>query len=136
MPRYVSKYSEEKSSEIRYNIMGALDELAISSGIDISTMQRTSPYSFVLASIPSQKIAAELKKMIDMGLVVKSIAKGHTVKYMLRGQYDDLFKNGAITIEKFGYGDYRDNKEEEEEERLICARIAASSYRDKYEPMW
>lgn len=139
MPRYTSKYSTEKSSEIRYNIIGALDELAIATGIDIHTMQRTSPYSFILGDIPSQKIAAELKKMIDMGLVVKSIAKGKTVKYMLRAQYDALFNQGLMTIERFGYGDYRDNKkddEDEDESERVCTRLAVSAGRTRYEDMW
>ena len=47
MPRYnKSKYTAEKSSEIRFNIIGALDELAINKGIDIKTMQTTEPYCF------------------------------------------------------------------------------------------
>ena len=140
MPRYSkSKYSAEKSSEIRCNIIGALDELAINQGIDIKTMQTTAPYSFVLNGVTSQKIVQELKKMVDIGLVVKEAARGKTMKYMLRSQYDALFKEGKITISRFGYGDYRDDKEEENDEEVtesICARIISSAIRKKHEPMW
>lgn len=142
MPRYSksSRYSVQEASEIRYNIMGALDELAIYSGIDIKTMQTTAPYSFVLNGVTSQKIAAELKKMIDIGLVVKETAKNKTVKYMLKSQYDALFEEGKVSIERFGYGDYRDNKKQEEEdeekEEGVCARIAATAGRTRYSDMW
>lgn len=139
MPRYSkSKYSAEKSSEIRFNIIGALDELAVNKGIDIKTMQTTSPYSLVLNGITSQKISQELKKMVDSGLVVKQSARGQTMKYMLRAQYTALFEQGKITIEKFGYGDYRDNKEVSDEElsESVCARIVSAVTRKKYEFMW
>lgn len=138
MPRYKSsKYSAQQSSEIRFNIMGALDELAISSGIDIKTMQTTVPYSMVLNGVTSQKIAAELKKMIDIGMVVKSTAKGTTVKYMLKAQYDALFKENKTKLEPFGYSDYRDNQiSDEEESEKVCERIAASANRTRYEEMW
>ena len=139
MPRYnKSKYSAEKSSEIRFNIIGALDELAVSQGIDIKTMQTTAPYSFVLNGVTSQKISQELKKMIDTGLVVKEAARGQTMKYMLRAQYDALFKECKISIGRFGYGDYRDDKDEDDEEvfQSVCARIISSAVRPKYDPMW
>lgn len=139
MPRYSkSKYSAEKSSEIRFNIIGALDELAINQGIDIKTMQTTAPYSFVLNGTTSQKISQELKKMVDTGLVVKQAAKGQTMKYMLRAQYDALFKDKKVTIPRFGYGDYRDNKDADDEEisETVCAKLIASAVREKYEPMW
>lgn len=139
MPRYnKSKYSAEKSSEIRFNIISALDELAINQGIDIKTMQTTAPYSFVLNGVTSQKISQELKKMIDTGLVVKEAARGQTMKYMLRAQYEALFKEGKMSIGRFGYGDYRDDKDEDDEEvsQSVCARIVSSAVRPKYDPMW
>lgn len=139
MPRYnKSKYTAEKSSEIRFNIIGALDELAINKGIDIKTMQTTEPYSFVLNGITSQKITQELKKMVDTGLVVKESARGQTMKYMLRAQYEALFKEGEVVLNRFGYGDYRDDKDEDDEEvsETVCARIIASAVREKHEPMW
>ena len=131
MPRYnKSKYTAEKSSE--------LDELAINKGIDIKTMQTTEPYSFVLNGITSQKITQELKKMVDTGLVVKESARGQTMKYMLRAQYEALFKEGKVVLNRFGYGDYRDDKDEDDEEvsETVCARIIASAVREKHEPMW
>ncbi|MCM1217335.1 MAG: hypothetical protein NC548_22805 [Lachnospiraceae bacterium] len=141
MPRYISKYSKESSSEIRYNIIGALDELAVSSGVDIKTIQSTAPYSFVLSEVPWQKIMVELKKMIDAGLVVKGVTRGQSVKYMLKSQYDALFDKGILTLQKFGYGDYRDHQkseEEQEEERVrtVCARFAASAGRKRYPEEW
>lgn len=101
-------------------------------------MQTTEPYSFVLNGITSQKITQELKKMVDTGLVVKESARGQTMKYMLRAQYEALFKEGKVVLNRFGYGDYRDDKDEDDEEvsETVCARIIASAVREKHEPMW
>lgn len=142
MPHFgTPKYSTQKSSEIRYNVEMALQELATFTGIDIKKMQTTPPYSMVLNGITSQKISAELKKLIDLGIVVKEVAKGKTVKYMLKTTYDELFKQGKIEAKRFGYGDYRDNKKpevpkktDEEISEEICKRIAL--HKKKYEDMW
>lgn len=76
--------------------------------------------------------------MVDTGLVVKESARGQTMKYMLRAQYEALFKEGKVVLNRFGYGDYRDDKDEDDEEvsETVCARIIASAVREKYEPMW
>lgn len=136
----VGRFSRQKESEIRFNILYAIQELATFSGVDIKTIQGTAPYSMVLSQITSQKIAAELKKLIDSGMVVKSVAKGKTVKYMLRSTYQELMSNGKIKNESFGYGDYRDipkvKVEEEDESEVICERIKLAANRPKYEPMW
>lgn len=138
--RHSSRYNAQKESEIRFNILSALQELATFNGIDIHTMQTTSPYSMELGGVTSQKIAAEIKKLVDYGMVVKGVVRGKTVKYMLKSTYTDLMKDGKIDSKKFGYGDYRDNKPEEEEEETssetICARIGASSGRNRYTEMW
>ena len=139
MPRYnKSKYSIEQSSKIRFNILEALNELATFKGIDIRTMQTTSPYSITLNEISCQKIAQELKKMIDVGMVVKEIQKGTTVKYMLRARYNELYAENKIKKNSYGYGDYRDEKEEDDPEVIekTCAKIVAAALRPKYEPMW
>lgn len=134
MPRYKSKYSEQKNSEIRYNLLGALHDLTKFNGIDMKTIQSTSPYSLVLNNITSQKLTVEINKLIDYGMVVKGSAKGKTVKYMLRDYYEDLQKTNVIKPEKLGYGDYRDEKENEEE--TLIKRIKAASLRNRYEDMW
>lgn len=140
--RYKSKYSKEQNSSIRYGIVAALQDLATFNGIDINTMQNTPPYSMELSKITSQKIAAELKKLIDLGMVVKEVEKGQRVKYMLRSTYNQLIDEGKIK-KKFGYGDYRDEKPPvisdeltKGEEAEICERINGAQCRIKYEPMW
>lgn len=139
MPVYTSRYSKEKTNSIRFNILMALDELAKFNGIDINTIKNTPPYSSELRGVTSQKIAAELKKLIDSGMVVKGIVRGKTVKYMLRDTYNNLKISGE-EIEDFGYGDYRDNQPkveyEEEESNIVCERIRLSATRNKYEEMW
>ena len=139
MPRYnKSKYSANQSSQIRFNIMDALNELATFRGIDIKTMQTTAPYSIVLNSVTSQKMAQELKKMIDMGIVVKEVQKGKTVKYMLRARYNELYTQNKIEKKSYGFGDYRDNKPDDDPEVVegVCEKIIAAALRPKYEPMW
>lgn len=135
-----SRYTEQMNSEIRFNILSAIEELAKFRGIDINTIKTTSPYSLVLNNVTSQKIAAEIKKLIDYGMVVKGVAKGKTVKYMLRSTYNELMKDGKIDKKEFGYGDYRDVKEKKEDEdaecEAICNRIAAASLKPKYADMW
>lgn len=138
-----SKYSKQKESEIRYNILAALQELAKFSGIDINTIKETPPYSFALSGVTSQKMAHELKKLIEAGMVVKGTIKGRTVKYMLRQTYLDLIEDGRLDAREFGYGDYRDNKpkveydeEDEKESEEICERIRLSATRNRYEEMW
>lgn len=135
-----SRYTEQMNSEIRFNILSAIEELAKFRGIDINTIKTTSPYSLVLNNVTSQKIAAEIKKLIDYGMVVKGVAKGKTVKYMLRSTYNELMKDGKIDGKEFGYGDYRDVKKKKEDEdaecEAICNRIAAASLKPKYADMW
>lgn len=135
-----SRYTEQMNSEIRFNILSAIEELAKFRGIDINTIKTTSPYSLVLNNVTSQKIAAEIKKLIDYGMVVKGVAKGKTVKYMLRSTYNELMKDGKINEKEFGYGDYRDvkkkKKDEDAESEAICNRIAAASLKPKYADMW
>lgn len=135
-----SRYTEQMNSEIRFNILSAIEELAKFRGIDINTIKTTSPYSLVLNNVTSQKIAAEIKKLIDYGMVVKGVAKGKTVKYMLRSTYNELMKDGKINEKEFGYGDYRDvkkkKKDEDAESEAICNRIAAASLKPKYTDMW
>lgn len=137
-----SSYSEQKNSAIRFNIMGALGELAKFSGVDINTIKTTSPYSYELSNVTSQKIAAEMKKLIDYGMVVKGATKGQTVKYMLRSTYTELMNEGKLKPKEFGYGDYRDlQKEAEEEKELkeseeVCRRLISSQYKKKYPDMW
>lgn len=135
-----SRYTEQMNSEIRFNILSAIEELAKFRGIDINTIKTTSPYSLVLNNVTSQKIAAEIKKLIDYGMVVKGVAKGKTVKYMLRSTYNELMKDGKIDGKEFGYGDYRDVKKKKEDEDAeceeICNRIAAASLKPKYADMW
>lgn len=142
------KYNAQKSSEIRYNIEMALLELATFSGVDIKKIQTTPPYAMVLNNITSQKIAAELKKLVDMGIVVKEVARGKTVKYMLKSTYDELFKAGKIQTKQFGYCDYRDNqkaeilgdKEDDEDEDNVEMDEAVLKklqlFNKKYEYMW
>lgn len=131
-----SKYTEQKNSTIRFNIIGALEELATFSGIDIYTIKTTSPYSIELEGITSQKIAVEMKKLIDYGMVVKETSKGKT-KYMLRSTYNDLIESGDIENGQFGYGDYRDHKPKDDyNEEEMCRRISFSINRTKYEDMW
>lgn len=136
-----SKYSAQRESEIRYNILAAIQELATFNGVDIATIKETSPYSIALSGVTPQKIAAELKKLVDCGMVVKGVVRGKTVKYMLRGTYNDLIESGKINNREFGYGDYRDDrpsKEDEEEynEKLVYKRIKNSASRPKYQDMW
>lgn len=143
--RYTTgKYSKQKESEIRYNILAALQELATFNGIDINTIKETSPYCFALSGVTSQKIAQELKKLIESGMVVKGTVRGRTVKYMLRQTYLDLIDEGRLDAREFGYGDYRDNQpklqydeeENEEESEEICERIRLTITRNRYEEMW
>lgn len=135
------KYSKQKESEIRYNILAALQELATFSGIDINTIKETPPYSFALEGVTTQKIAAELKKLIEYRMVVKGTVRGRTVKYMLKETYDKLIEEGKMSSKEFGYGDYRDNQpkveyDEEEESDKVCNRIMLSVNRNRYEEMW
>lgn len=140
--RYTAgKYSKQKEGEIRYNILAALQELATFNGVDIGTIKETPPYSLALNGVTPQKIAAEMKKFIDNGMVVKGTIRGKTVKYMLRQTYNDLLEEGKISSKEFGYGDYRDNQpkveyDEEEESDAVCERIRLSATRNKYEEMW
>lgn len=141
MPNYrSSRYSSQQSSEIRYSMMAAMQELATFTGIDIKTMQNTPPYSTVLNKVTSQKMASELKKLIDTGMVVKGVTRGKTVKYMLRDTYSKLIKDKGITNRSFGYGDYRDNQDEEEIEielsERVCDRISLCATKNKYDEMW
>lgn len=133
-----TKTSIQKESAIRFNILAALQELATFNGIDIQKIKTTEPYSFELNGLTSQKIASELKKLIDYGLVVKEVARGQTVKYMLRDTYNKLKKDDLKSIKKFGYGDYRDTIEqvEQDESEKVCQRIKYSANRTKYEDMW
>lgn len=128
-----SSYSEQKNSTIRFNIIGALDELAKFNGVDITTIKNTSPYSYELSNISSQKIAAEMKKLIDYGVVVKESARGKTVKYMLRSTYTELMEEGKMHSNQFGFGDYRD-EDIIEDETSLCARIASN--RNTRVEMW
>ena len=91
--------------------------------------------------VTTQKIAAELKKLIDNGMVVKGVVRGKTVKYMLRQTYLDLVEKGQLNSREFGYGDYRDNKPKveydgEEEDIVIDERYDAVVNRTRYEEMW
>lgn len=104
-----SKYSAAKSSEIRFTIMTALDELASFNGVDLNTIKSTPPFSLALEGVTTQKMAAEIKKLIDSGMIVKGIVRGRTVRYMMRTTYNELLKSGKITERSFGYGDYRDD---------------------------
>ena len=61
-------------------------------------------------------MAAELKKLIDNGMVVKGTVRGRTVKYMLRQTYKDLIADGQLSAKEFGYGDYRDSQPKAEYE--------------------
>lgn len=133
-----TKTSIQKESAIRFNILAALQELATFNGIDIQKIKTTEPYSFELNGLTSQKIASELKKLIDYGLVVKEVARGQTVKYMLRDTYNKLKNNDLKSIKKFGYGDYRDTIEqvEQDDSEKVCQRIKYSANRTKYEDMW
>ena len=138
MPRYQSKYSKQEESSIRFNILEALQELAKFNGIDINTIKTTNPYALVLNGVTSQKVAAELKKLIDAGMVVKEIVRGKTVRYMLRESYLALQKEGKVE-KAYGYGDYRDKKVEEEEEEIASSIIGArlEAYPNKvFEYMW
>lgn len=130
------KYSEETNSAIRFNIISALQELADFNGIDINTIKTTSPYSYELNQVTSQKIAAELKKMIDLGFVVKGKTKGKTVKYMLRDRYESLIEDKKLDKNSYGYGDYRDDKKESEDEDEISNRILSTKYRKRYTELW
>lgn len=135
MPRYTSKYSEKENSAIRFNIIGALQALGRTQGVSIKAMQTTYPYSVELNRIPSQKISAELKKLVDTGMVVrstKSLRNSGPMKYMLRSIYEDL---GFSDDNSYGYNDYRDELTEEEEE-AICERLELASHRTRYEDMW
>lgn len=142
--RYTAgKYSKQRESEIRYNILAALQELATFNGIDINTIKETPPYSLALNGVTTQKMAAELKKLIDNGMVVKGTVRGRTVKYMLRQTYKDLIEDGKLNAREFGYGDYRDipkvEVEEDDDEAVseaICERIRLCATRNKYEEMW
>ena len=133
-----SKTNAQKESAIRFNILAALQEMATFNGIDIQKIKTTEPYSFELNGLTSQKIASELKKLIDYGLVVKEVARGQTVKYMLRDTYEKLLKDNRKDIKKFGYGDYRDDVEkmEVEESEKTCQRISYAANRPKYQEMW
>lgn len=133
-----SKTNAQKESAIRFNILAALQEMATFNGIDIQKIKTTEPYSFELNGLTSQKIASELKKLIDYGLVVKEVARGQTVKYMLRDTYEKLLKDNRKDIKKFGYGDYRDDVESMEaaESEKICQRISCAANRPKYQEMW
>ena len=126
------KYSKETNSAIRFNIIGALQELANFNGVDINTIKTTSPYSYELNQVTSQKIAAELKKMIDLGLVVKGKTKGKTVKYMLRDRYESLIEDKKIDDKSYGYGDYRDDYDED----VVSNRILSTQNRKKYVDLW
>lgn len=143
----VKRYTKQQESEIRFNILSALQEMAQFNGIDINTIKSTPPYSFLLSEITSQKIAAELRKLIDSGMVVKGVVRGKPVRYMLRQTYIDLVKGGDLDKKEFGYGDYRDSqvdaskpqeleKMTEEESETVCNRILLSAARTQYKEMW
>lgn len=133
-----TKTTAQKESAIRFNILAALQEMATFNGIDIQKIKTTEPYSFELNGLTSQKIASELKKLIDYGLVVKDVSKGRTVKYMLRETYNKLMADNRTEIKKFGYGDYRDKVKEmeEQEQEKTLARIKSAGARTKYVDMW
>lgn len=138
-----SKYSEKDNSKIRYTIMSALQELAKFNGADINKIKTSAPYSFVLGEVTTQKISVELNKMVSLGLVVKGVAKGKTVKYMLKGVFDNLVADGKLDPEEFGYGDYRDkgkrereNRERKEEERQELIRRIERNHSRALSPMW
>lgn len=128
-----SNYTKEQNSTIRFNIIGALDELAKFNGVDITTIKNTSPYSYELSGVTSQKIAAEMKKLIDYGVVVKESSRGKTVKYMLRSTYIELMEEGKMQSNQFGFGDYRDESNFEDETSL-CTRIMSN--RNTRVEMW
>lgn len=139
MPRYASKYSKQEESTIRFNILEALDELGKFNGVTINTIKSTNPYALILNGITAQKVAVELNRLIDSGMVVKEINKGKAVRYMLRENYIKLIEQGKeVEVKGYGYGDYRDNKEENEEEEveLICTRILANPSSLLEAPMW
>ncbi len=102
-----SKYSAAQSSEIRFQIMDALQNLATFNGIDIATMQSTAPYSFKLNGVTSQKIMVELKKLIDSGMVVKGAARGDNEVYdevnlrRTSKSWKGDFKNGIRRLSRF-----------------------------------
>ena len=128
-----SNYTKEQNSTIRFNIIGALDELAKFNGVDITTIKNTSPYSYELSGVTSQKIAVEMKKLIDYGVVVKESSRGKTVKYMLRSTYIELMEEGKMQSNQFGFGDYRDESNFEDETSL-CTRIMSN--RNTRVEMW
>lgn len=136
--KYTTKrYSEQKENEIRCSIIAALKELANFNGIDINTIKTTAPYSLSLCTVTSQKMASELKKLIDEGIVVKEAAKGHTVKYMLKQTYQNLINDKKFSDPKVVHKDYLDkNFLTEEENKKICFKIKLSSERIKYDEMW
>lgn len=110
--------------EIADNVIDALKRLATFNGIDIKTMQTTYPWSAELGLLTSQKIARVLKNMIDIGLVIKEVCVGKTVKYMLRETYNSL----QLTSPK--HKDFLT----EEEENAIIDRLSSSE--KKYKDMW
>lgn len=111
--RKTSKYDERQNSTIRCNVVAALEELAVQRGIDIKTMKETQPYAIELGQFSSQKIASEIKKLVDCGMVVKSTPTKGTMKYMLRDKYDEMMLKNSESS-KYGYGDYRDSSDESE----------------------
>ena len=109
--RKTSKYDERQNSTIRCNVVAALEELAVQRGIDIKTMKETQPYAIELGQFSSQKIASEIKKLVDCGMVVKSTPTKGTMKYMLRDKYEEMMSQNNVNS-KYGYGDYRDSSNE------------------------
>lgn len=103
-----SKYSEQKNSSIRCQIVAALEELAVARGVSIKEIKTAFPYSAELGDLTSQKISVELNKLIDSGIVVKSNTTKGAMKYMLKEKYDAIMNED---FEKYGYGDYRDGDE-------------------------
>lgn len=106
-----AKYTATKNATIQQNVMAAIQELAHYNGVDIQTIKDTTPYSIALQGVTTQKIASTIKKMIDIGVLVKGSRPNHTMKYMMRSRYEQLLKDGYTPEEKYGYLDYRDRPE-------------------------
>lgn len=119
------EYKPEINREIQANILAGLDELATYNGVSIRQLTTTAPYSICLSQVTSQKIMWELKKMVDMGLVVRSDL-GNPVKYMLTQQYNELKKGSKASP----------FSSLEETDETICERILATKTRKKYKFDW
>ena len=126
-----SRYSAETSSLIRFNVMQAIEELAQFNGVDIETIKTSEPYCITLSSVTSQKIAQEIKKLVDSGMVVRS-NKTSPMRYMAKERHERLVKDGYTLTEKYGFGDYRDSadfkvfsKVEDEPQDVFEAKVTA-----------